>query len=52
VDLVHQVGAPGPIRKAGAAFAALCTDDVVMELPFASLRFAVRADVCDRATLA
>ncbi len=40
------------IRKDGAAFAALCTDDVVMEFPFANLRFAGRADVRDRATLA
>lgn len=38
------------IRKDGAAFAALCTDDVVMEFPFANLRFAGRADVGDRAT--
>lgn len=40
------------IRKDGAAFAALCTDDVVMEFPFANLRFAGRADVRDRATTA
>jgi len=40
------------IRKDGAAFAALCTDDVAMEFPFANLRFAGRADVCDRATIA
>jgi ketosteroid isomerase-like protein len=40
------------IRRDGPAFAALCTDDVVLEFPFANLRFTGRADVCDRATTA
>jgi ketosteroid isomerase-like protein len=40
------------IRRDGTAVAALCTDDVVLEFPFANLRFAGCADVRDRATLA
>jgi len=39
-------------RNDGEAFAALCTDDVVLEFPFAHVRFRGRADVRDRAAFA
>jgi uncharacterized protein len=40
------------LRNDGDGFAALCTDDVVMEFPFSRVRFCGRADVRDRAALA
>jgi ketosteroid isomerase-like protein len=40
------------LRSDGDGFAALCTEDVVMEFPFLRVRFCGRADVRDRTVLA
>ena len=40
------------LRSDGDGFAALCTEDVVMEFPFSRVRFCGRADVRDRTVLA
>ena len=40
------------LRHDDDGFASLCTDDVVMELPFSRVRFCGRADVRDGAALA
>lgn len=39
------------LRRDGDGFAALCSDDVVLEFPFSRVRFSGRVDVRDRTVL-